>query len=90
MAPAAEGARASADPATPVRGSAAKRKAPSSARKASEVPASPTPGVEGGRGKKKAAPKMLSEEAVEREDEDEDDGQSPAKKMKVGESEGQE
>jgi hypothetical protein len=77
LSPATEGA--GADPATPAR-SATKRKAPAS--KAADPTASPTPGAESGRGKKKAtAVKAASEEAAERDDED--DEQSPTKKVKV-------
>ena len=92
LSPATEGA--GADPATPVR-SVTKRKA--LAGKAVDPTASPTPGAESARGKKKAAAaaaaaakaaaakaaaaKAVSEEAMEHDDED--DGQSPAKKTKV-------
>jgi hypothetical protein len=78
LSPATEGA--GADPATPAR-SATKRKAPASNKKA-DPSASPTPGAESGRGKKKAAAKAVSEEAVERDAEDGDD-ESPTKKAKV-------
>jgi hypothetical protein len=71
---------ASADPATPAR-SVTKRKAPASNKKADPT-ASPTPGAESGRGKKKTAAKAVSEEAVERDAEDYDD-ESPTKKTRV-------
>lgn len=81
LSPATEGA--GADPATPARG-ATKRKAPAS--KAADPTASPTPGTESGRGKKKAAAvKAVSDEAAKR---NEDDEQSPTKKAKVDASGG--
>jgi hypothetical protein len=69
-------------PATPVR-SATKRKAPTP--KVAGPSASPTPGTENGRKKKKVTSKTMSEEAVMERD-DEDDEEMPTKIAKVDHS----